>query len=233
MASAKGRARGRGTPDAATDTMFALEGGKHADQVAPQTGSEFHPTPVSAILPILETDQLALPGGVWIEPCAGTGRIVRTVNETRDDVAWRLFELDPTFEPQLSALVRPGRDKLAPFGDFVTRRWPSTWSKADVLIMNPPFSLAMDFLRVALERAHHVLMLQSNNWFGSQDRAPWLRKFAPDQFTLAKRPSFREDGQTDGVEYSWFYWGPGGRERRYGRLVMLELARGGQQLLAL
>jgi hypothetical protein len=233
MSAGKGRARGRGTVDAATPTMFQLEGGAHADQPAPQTGAEFHPTPVGAILPILETDQLQLPGGIWIEPSAGTGRIIRTVNDVRDDVDWRIFELEAMFEAQLAALVRPGRDKLAPFGDFVRRHWPATWSKADVLIMNPPFSLALDFVLAAFERAHHVLMLQSNNWHGSQDRAPWLRQFAPDMLTLPKRPSFRPDGQTDGVEYSWYYWPPGSRLRRSGRLIMLEPPRGGQQALAL
>lgn len=59
-----------------------------------ETGEEFNPTPREAIVPLLETPLVTLPGGIWIEPCAGTGRIVRTVNEYRQDVRWRLFELD-------------------------------------------------------------------------------------------------------------------------------------------
>lgn len=197
-----------------------------------ETGEEFNPTPREAIVPLLETPLVTLPGGIWIEPCAGTGRIVRTVNEYRQDVRWRLFELDERVGQFLVPLLRPGIDKLAPFGDFVHRPWPATWTIADVLIMNPPFSLTSQFLAAAFARARWVVMLQRSNWFGSQERAPWLRKFCPDQYTLAKRPSFRPDGGTDSCEYSWFVWPPE-RERRAGTLAMLDDPNNGQQALAI
>lgn len=196
-------------------------------------GEEFHPTPVEAIVPLLETQLVTLPGGIWIEPCAGTGRIVRTVNEHRSDVRWRLFELDPRVGQYLVPLVRPGVDKLAPWCDFVTRPWPAAWPLADVLIMNPPFSLTSQFVAAALARARWVVMLQRNNWFGSQDRAPWLRAHCPDQYTLPKRPSFRPDGGTDSCEYSWFVWPPDGRDRRSGTLAMLDSPNNGQRELAI
>lgn len=196
-------------------------------------GEEFHPTDRAAIVPLLETDLVTLPGGIWIEPCAGTGRIVSTVNEYRSDVRWRLFEIDERVGQYLVPLVRPGIDKLAPFGDFVHRDWPSTWTLADVLIMNPPFSLSSQFLAAAFTRARWVVMLQRSNWFGSQDRAPWLRRFCPDQYTLPFRPSFRPDGKTDNCEYSWFVWPPGERDRRCGRIAMLDDPNCGQQALAI
>jgi hypothetical protein len=196
-------------------------------------GFEFHPTPREAITPLLETSLVTLPGGVWIEPCAGTGRIVSTVNEYRSDVRWRLFELDPRVGEFLVPLVRPGIDKLAPFGDFVTRPWPASWTRADVLIMNPPFEHTSAFVAAAFERAHWVVMLQRVGWFGTQERAPWLRRFCPDQYTLPKRPSFRPDGQTDSCEYAWYVWPPGDRERRSGVLAMLDEPNNGQQMLAI
>lgn len=191
-----------------------------------ETGEEFYPTPETAILPILETPLLVLPGGMWIEPCAGSGSIVRTVARKRSDVRWILCELDPRVGRPLEQLARPGLDVLRPFGDFVHMEW--TAPVADVLVMNPPFSLASQFLAAAFERAAWVLMLQRTNWFGSQSRAPWLRSFCPDQYALPDRPSFRPDGKTDSCEYSWFVWPPGDRRRRSGRLAMLDSPETGQ-----
>lgn len=182
------------------------------------TGEEFYPTPEKSIIPILQ--RLPLPGGWWIEPCAGAGAIVSAVNRRRDDVRWMLCEIDPRVGAHLEAIVRSGRDVLFPWGDFVEREWMAPI--ADVLIMNPPFSLTMQFLRAAFERARTVVMLQRTNWFGSQKRAPFLREHCPDQYSLPSRPSFRPDGATDSCEYSWFVWPEGGHNRRTGALIMLD-----------
>jgi hypothetical protein len=195
-----------------------------------ETGTEFYPTPEDAILPILETSLLQLPGGQWIEPCAGTGNLIKVVNRSRSDVRWLACEIDERLGAALAAALRPNLDELLPYGDFVTRQWP--WSsRAAVLMMNPPFSLSSQFLEAAFARADHVLMLQRSNWFGSKARAPWLRRHCPDQFTLPTRPSFRPDGGNDNCEYSWFYWPPGDRIRRSGRLAMLDAPRSGQTSL--
>lgn len=202
---------------------------------APQgdNGFEFHPTPPRAVLALLESELVQLPGGIWMEPCAGTGSIVRAVNGYRRDVRWRLFELDERFRPHLEALVRPGIDKLAPFGDWVGLAWPPSWSLADVVIFNPPFTLTLPFLLAAMARGQWVVMLQRSNWFGSQGRAPWLREFCPDQLALPFRPSFKVVGRdTDNCEYSWFIWPPGDRRRREGRLAMLETPTQGQLQIA-
>jgi hypothetical protein len=191
--------------------------------------AEFFPTPRWAIKSLLESDQLILPGGIWIEPCAGTGRIISTVNSYRDDVDWIVIELLERFESYLRPLIRPGRDAMGKFGDFVHRPWSRPY--ADVLIMNPPFSLAMDFVKTAFRRAAWVVCLQRQNWF-SKPREAWLRKHCPDAYALPKRASFRPDGKTDSCEYSWFVWPPGNRKRRCGKLTMLELPGEGQQSFA-
>lgn len=194
-----------------------------------ETGEDFYPTPEDAILPLLETDLLALPGGVWLEPCAGTGAIVRVVNRLRSDVRWVLCELDHRVGQYLSPLMRPG-DTLLPFGDFVLRDWEIS-TPVDVCIMNPPFEHTTAFARAALNRASTVVMLQRNSWFGSQERAPWLRQHCPDQLTLPTRPSFRPDGKTDATEYSWFHWPAGDRRRRAGMIAMLDSPKSGQKEL--
>lgn len=188
---------------------------------------EFYPTPREVILALLESDLVKLPGGIWIEPCAGTGRIISTVNAHRGDVDWIICELQEEFDQYLRPLARPRSDVIAPYGDFVHRRWD--YARADVLIMNPPFSLTFDFVKAGLERAAWVVCLQRQGWFGTKQRSPWLAEHCPDSFQLPWRPSFRPDGSTDSCEYCWFVWPPGSdKGRREGRLAMLDRPAGGQ-----
>jgi len=196
------------------------------------TGDEFYPTPRPVIGALLESPAgTILPGGTWIEPCAGTGRIIATVNSYRDDVDWVVCELHDQFEPFLRPLIREGRDKLTKFGDFVHRPWQH--GLADVLIMNPPFSLTMDFVLAAMRRARWVVCLQRQGWFGTKGRSPWLAEHCPDIRQLPERPSFRPDGSTDNCEYCWFIWPPGTMQhkRLEGVVSMLVMPDGGQQSL--
>lgn len=192
--------------------------------------NEFYPTEREVIYSLIESDLVKLPGGTWIEPCAGTGRIVSAVNEMRNDISWVLCELNDYFDPQLRA-VRGARDEILPYGDFVHREW--IHPIADVLIMNPPFSLTMQFVQAAMLRARHVVCLQRQGWFsGGAGRDTWLTKYCPDEGTLPWRPSFRPDGKKDSCEYSWFHWPDKARlGRRVGRKFMLDHPKKGQMVL--
>ena len=192
---------------------------------------EFYPTPRDVILALLESDLVHLPGGRWIEPCAGTGRIISTVNDYRNDVDWWMCELQPSFAPYLGALCRDRRDLVInPYGDFVHRTWG--YPRAKVLIMNPPFSLAMQFVQEGLKRADWVVCLQRQGWFGTTGRSAWLAKHCPDILQLPWRPSFRPDGHRDNCEYCWFIWPPGSvSARRSGTVAMLDRPIGGQRAM--
>jgi hypothetical protein len=188
------------------------------------TGSEFYPTEPWVVEALLESPLVALPGGRWIEPCAGTGSIVRASRASRRDVTWHMHEIDPHFTDHLIAVGDVG-DRMV-IGDFVSYDWQHPI--ADVAIMNPPFTLTMQFVRACMERARTVVMLQRVGWFGTPTRAPWLREHCPDVYTLPKRPSFTPDGKTDMSEYAWFVWPEGERERRVGVVAMLDMPTGGQ-----
>lgn len=203
---------------------MSAKGRKRKDAPATEVAAfEFYPTPPDAIRSIIESPLLSLPGGVWLDPCAGTGRIPRTVNESRGDVSWILVEIDERHRPTLENLIadRPG-DALLSFGDFVIRDWRH--ELASVMIFNPPFSHALDFIRVGFDRAGQLLMLQRLNWLAPA-RASWLRDHMPDVYVLPTRPSFTDDGSTDAAEYAWFHWPLGSTLRRSGAVAMLENPR--------
>lgn len=181
--------------------------------------SEFYPTPRDVVYALFESPLVDLPGGLWIEPCAGTGRIISAVNEVRSDVRWNICEIQDVFKPHIEMEMGP-MDNLLPFGDFVHRQWD--YPKAEVLIMNPPFSLTMQFVLAGLERARYVVCLQRRGWLGSVSRSPWQHRHYPDTHHLSWRPSFRPDGKTDLHDYTWYIWPPGSLEGRlYGTSSLL------------
>jgi len=183
-------------------------------------GFEFFPTERAVVHALLECPELELSGGIWIDPCAGSGRIIEATRERRDDVSWFVCELDPRFDGMLSRVLDAERDHQEPYQDFVSAPW--NLPRAKVAIFNPPFSHTTDFVEAAMERAETVICLQRQAWFGSQKRAGWLREHCPDTYDLPWRPSFRPDGKTDNCEYSWYVWPNGEFNRRSGRRMMLD-----------
>lgn len=83
---------------------------------------------------------------------------------------------------------------------------------ADTLIIgNPPYSLAMEFVRRSFELiaetggCGQVCFLLRLPWLAGQKRAQFHREHPADVFVLPKRPSFTGGG-TDSCDYSWFRW---------------------------
>lgn len=199
---------------------MSAKGRKKADASSTEVAAfEFYPTPRDSIEMLIRSPLLTLPGGHWLDPCVGSGRIPSTVNACRADVTWTLCEIDERHRPGIVDAMGICGYVLLPFGDFVIREWRT--EIADVLIMNPPFSHALAFVQAAFERAQWVVMLQRTNWMAPA-RSSWLRKHQPDIYALPKRPSFTGDGSTDAAEYAWFVWPPDGRDRRWGRVAMLD-----------
>lgn len=150
-----------------------------------------------------------LPGGRWLEPCAGDGELIRAVNVKRPDIVWSANEI----REEMRAVLLPHAPGIVSIGDF-TEMHPETWDGAlpfDVSITNPPFSLAMPIIRKSLTVAKTTVMLLRLNFWGSQDRQPFLMENPPDTFVLPNRPVFslNKFGKpgTDSPEYAWFIWG--------------------------
>jgi hypothetical protein len=80
----------------------------------------------------------------------------------------------------------------------------------DIIISNPPFDLASEFIGKALHDAKFgglVIMLCRLNFFGSGKRFPFGQNFLP-AFTYvhSERMSFTKDGRTDSIEYAHMVW---------------------------
>jgi hypothetical protein len=94
--------------------------------------------------------------------------------------------------------------------DFITHYQPN--EKFDIIISNPPFYLAEEFIKKSLELTEfggYVIMLLRLNFFGSKKRKPIFEKTMPHScYVHHKRISFM-NGATDSIEYAHFVWQKG------------------------
>lgn len=162
--------------------------------------------------------EVRLPPGRWLEPAAGEGAIIRAVTEVMDGVEWYAAEVRKEACKVLYSLDVPTeeRDWLKPLS-IVYGLEP----RVDVVITNPPYSLAMEFIQRAFKVTNGpVVMLLRLPFLASQKRAAFFREHAPDIYILPKRPSFTSKG-SDATDYAWFVW-PSRIPRAEGRVKVLE-----------
>lgn len=201
---------------------------------------EWWETPHWAVRRLLE--ELYLPTGLWLEPCAGNGRIIQAVNEDRPGaIEWCAVEVRKECKATLSKLDYTNVFCPQDFFEWNTRtvaeklgRDVTNKKYFDVAILNPPFSMALEFVSRLLVLADHVVMLQRVNWVGSgtnNGKNDFLRKSMPDTYNVPNRIKFMIDGvyprdeagklmPGDSIEYCWYHWGPGEARFRTRGLAM-------------
>ena len=90
-------------------------------------------------------------------------------------------------------------------------------NKMDMIITNPPFSLALDIIKKSLEDVREggfVIMLLRLNYFGGKARKElWEKQMPKYCFVHHKRISFTDDRKTDSIEYAHFVWQKGYNEQ--------------------
>jgi hypothetical protein len=189
------------------------------------TRSDCYDTPpwvVRAIAPILARELREMgraETAIILDPAAGTGNILATLHEDLRDEHGPLYplllgiEIDPARAAACAA--KPGvLDCHA--ADALERSDATSrcWGEADAIVMNPPFSLAVDFVSAAIGRRKLgalVVALLRLAFLEGLGRAVFHRGMPSDVHVLAKRPSFTGRG-TDSSAYAWFVWG-GARAR--------------------
>lgn len=186
-------------------------------------------TPAWAIERFLEGGP-ELPGGVWYEPCAGTGAIVDVVNKHRSDVDWVLTEIE---EYACKTLRTKYPNTELNWGNALMQ---TPWDVVpNVVITNPPYLPAYELLNHFLQtfpKAYIVLLLRVN-FLASEARHALMSAYAPDIYVLPNRPSFKGAGKTDATEYAWFVYRPSPRRREVGKLKMLGLTSLGERRAAM
>lgn len=177
--------------------------------------SDFYETPEYCVIAFLhKLRKLSIHTNVLIpenvlEPCAGHGAIIRAFDKYRSTVLgapppqWTAIEIREEAQKHLEPW-NIGRDR-AYIQDFLTWK-PLNGERFDLCITNPPFDLALPIIEHAMTMADIVAMLLRVNFVGSQKRSEWHRDHPSDLGVLDCRPSFKEDGSTDSIEYGWFIW---------------------------
>lgn len=120
----------------------------------------------------------------YLEPCRASGRFY---NEMPIGSAW--------------GEIQEGVDYLA-----------TKYNKVDCVLTNPPYNLAQEFVEKAHKDADVVIMLLRLGFLESTKRVEFWKEYPVDHLvTLSKRPSFTDDGKTDGAAYAYFIWDPKGK----------------------
>lgn len=133
-----------------------------------------------------------------VDPCAGTGALLDAMVRLKEPLV-TLFglELDGELAAQ-SAVPVNVEDALA----------GPDWPACNVVLMNPPFSRAQEFVERAMAQAPVVVALLRLGFMASQVRKRFYAGPLPDVHVLAKRPSFSAKGKADTSDYAWFVWSP-------------------------
>lgn len=167
--------------------------------------NDYYPTPpwlTSALLGTLDQAKNVL------DPCAGEGAILHALRETWPGTVRHAVEIEE-YGPE--ARARADRWTRA---DFLTLPVPEK-TGIDLVVMNPPFSLAMPMIERAMLWAPSCWVLLSMGFLTTPDRSEFLRKHLAELLICPQRPSFvlvekiHADGtktksSSDSSHYAWF-----------------------------
>jgi hypothetical protein len=180
-----------------------------------KTTDDAYPTPEWCVHRLLE--RLHLPRGRWLEPGAGEGALIKAVS--RPDIEWTAVELRSECRPALVKLTPASRVFIEDYLSLPARHQINT-HPFDVVLANPPYTLAMEFIQASLRQANIVVMLLRLNFLATAKRNEFMRTYCPDVYVLPDRPSFTGNG-TDSIEYGWFVWRKNSSHRSSGSLSVL------------
>lgn len=169
--------------------------------------SDYYITPVGEIEKFIKEIQVTIPDIFQydriLDPCAG--------GDEKNDMSYpvAINNLIHNYKELTTVDIREDSRATYKINYFDYR--PS--SSPDVIITNPPFNIALNTIKKALDDVKengYVIMLLRLNFFGSKDRNEWLKNNMPKYcFVHAKRMSFTQNGNTDSIEYAHFIWQKG------------------------
>ena len=164
---------------------------------------DYYRTPIYEILKFLKVfnDIMPLKGKIILDPCAGGDQV--------NAVMPYPFALEKYTDGFSQYTIDIREDSPARVhADYLETNIVDM--DFDLIISNPPFSLAQQFIDKALKDVSiggYVVMLLPLNFLGSQKRHDWWRDRMPQYiFVHSNRMSFTPDSKTDSREYAHFIW---------------------------
>ena len=164
--------------------------------------ADFYATPLETVYSLLDNYGDIKSSDLILEPSAGNGNIIQALRNRGYKNFIKAVELrdDETIELMKKA------DEVS-ICNFLTD-FDAT-CKYDVIIGNPPYSLAQEFINKSFELlapGGRLIFLLRTNFLESKKRFVWWQNKTPNGlYVLSKRPSFTGKG-TDATSYSWFIW---------------------------
>lgn len=194
-----------------------------AKKITERRANDDYQTPLHVVEPLLDLIDWSRPL-TWLEPCAGDGHIVRMV-EGR-------WQIEAAIEGGTQPMLLTETCEIRDGSDYLTYTPPC---EIDLIVTNPPFALALEFLRKSIDEAATVCYLLPLGFLSSTERHDFWRAHPPTNLiTLSARPCFvwvcRDktckgsappqstncptcDGpmkrQTDFSDVGWFVWDRG------------------------
>lgn len=147
------------------------------------------------------------------DPCLGKGQVISATadfiaEKTDTKVTCSGIEIDPTLASGCPPNIR------VQVGDSL----PMDWGKHDLIITNPPFSLAQEFAVKVNQMVRKYdsigIMLLRLSFLEGKKRVGFHESYPADVYVLSKRPSFTGK-KTDSCAYAWFVWGKNRGNRWY------------------
>lgn len=162
--------------------------------------SDAYYTPEHVIHNFLDEYNLDMNDMNILEPSAGDGAFCRVLRQRY-----------PNIYIHANEVRNEEFDGLKRYADIVTNEDFLTMDilmKYDIIIGNPPYSLALEFMRRCFEidSTNTKIMLLRTAFLETKVRYPfWQKHKLNGLYTLANRPSFTGSG-SDMTSYSFFTW---------------------------
>lgn len=130
-----------------------------------------------------------------LEPGAGQGAFVKRLRERYPNGHITAVDIDPYEWPEADVQLHQ---------DLLETRFNDRF---DLVVGNPPFSRALEFIQHALGCSKSVVFLLRQGFLSSQKRSPFFRLHRPsDVYILSNRPQFTGEG-SDKADYCFVCWG--------------------------
>jgi len=143
--------------------------------------TDYYGTPawcVEKLIPLIDWSTI----NTFHEPCIGMGNI---------------YDLIPVKEKSWHEILL-GKDYLI----------ETDLPEVDLVLTNPPYKHATQFIERAISHARTVIMLCKLDLMGSADRRLFWNNHPPGNIiVMNERPSFTANGRSDGCVYAWYVWG--------------------------